>query len=209
MKLRILVAGLLLMALAGCGGNGTTSAGSGADFGDNHPNVVVALGDSITEGVDGGGAPWPGRLGGVSGKTVINAGVGGEPSGGALSRCGGVLAAYKPGYLIILTGANDAIMGYSTDDAVEHIRAMVQAAKANKTVPIVATLLPMVEGHLIYNSAADRISAGVRSVASSEGVTLVNLNGEFGDPEHQLLSDGLHPNDIGNQIIAMAFNDVL
>ena len=85
----------------------------------------------------------------------------------------------------------------------------VLAAKANKTVPILATLLPMIGGHGIFTSAADRISNGIRDIASSEGVTLVDLNSEFGDPENQLISDGLHPNDTGNQIIALAFNDVL
>ncbi len=210
MMTRNLMAGLLIVALAGCGGgDGTSSAGSGADFGDNNPNVVVALGDSIVAGVDGGGAPWPARLGGLGGKRVINAGVGGEPSSGARNRLGGLLSAYKPGFLIILTGANDAIMGYSTDNATANIRAMVQAAKANKTVPIVATLLPMVGEHGIYDSAARRVSAGVGEVAGSEGVTLVDLNSEFGDPEHQLIGDGLHPNDAGNQLIALAFHDVL
>ena len=209
MTMKFFAAGLLMLALAGCGGGSGSSAGSGADFGSNDPHVVVALGDSITEGVDGSGAPWPARLASLSGKTVINAGVGGEPSAGALSRCGGLLANNKPGYLIILTGANDAIQSRDTDAAIANIREMVQLAKANKTVPIIATLLPMVEGHAIFDSAAERISAGVREIASSEGVTLVDLHGEFGDPENQLIFDGLHPNDTGNQIIALAFNDVL
>jgi lysophospholipase L1-like esterase len=199
-----------MLALAGCGGGeDVTSAGSGADFGNNNSNVVVALGDSITAGVDGGGAPWPGRLAALSGMRVINAGIGGQESGAGLARVGGTLAAYKPGYIIINFGANDAIMQRDTDQAIANIRAMVQAAKANKTVPIVSTLLPMVKGHLIYNSAAERISAGIRDVASSEGVTLVDLNGEFGDPESQLIGDGLHPSDAGNQLIALAFNEVL
>ena len=95
-----------------------------------------------------------------------------------------------------------------TDNTLGNIRAMVQAAKANKTVPILATLLPMIEGHAIYDSVAGRISAGIRDIASSEGVTLVDLNAEFSDPASLLISDGLHPNDAGNQVIAAAFNDV-
>ena len=208
MKLtHVLGLGLLVLALAGCNGGGDSAAAP--DVGDNNPNVVVALGDSITAGVDGGGAPWPARLASLCGKTVINAGVGGEESGGALDRIGGLLAGAKPGYIIILTGANDAITGRSTDAAVANIHAMVLAAKANKTVPILATLLPMIGEHGIYNSAANRISAGVHDVASTEGVAVVDLNAEFTDPENQLIADGLHPNDLGNQIIALAFNDAL
>ena len=210
MMTRSFVALVMMLTLAGCGGGGgDSSAGSGADFGSNDPKVVVALGDSITAGVDGSGAPWPSRLAALSGKTVINAGIGGQESGDGLGRIGGALAAYKPGYIIIDFGANDAIMQRDTDATLANIRAMVQAAKANKTVPILATLLPMIGGHGIFTSAADRISNGIRDIASSEGVTLVDLNSEFGDPEHQLISDGLHPNDTGNQIIALAFNDVL
>lgn len=203
------IAGLLMLALAGCGGEGTNTGGDSTNFGDNNPQVVVALGDSIVAGVEGGGTPWPARLSALSGKRVINAGVGGEESIGALSRCSRLLSAYKPGYLLILTGANDAIMRYSTDNAVANIRAMVQMAKANGTVPVVATLLPMIGEHSIFDSAAQRISAGVGSVAGVEGVAMVDLHGEFGEPAGLLIGDGLHPNDAGNQIIALAFNDAL
>ena len=209
MNTKIFLVGVMMcLGLAGCGGGDSPSSTS-TDVGANNPNVVVALGDSITQGVDGGGTPWPARLASLSGKTVVNAGIGGEESASALSRIGGLLNAYQPGYIIILTGANDAITGRSTDDAVANIHAMVLAAKANKTVPIVATLLPMVGEHGIYDSAAQRISAGVRNIASAEGITVVDLNAEFTDPVNQLISDGLHPNDLGNQIIALAFNDVL
>ncbi len=204
-----MVAGVLLLALAGCGGDGTATGGGATNFGNNNGQVVVALGDSLVAGVPGGGAPWPARLAGLSGKTVINAGIGGEESSGALSRCGRLLAAYKPGYLLILTGANDAIMGYSTDNAVANIRAMVQKAKANGTVPVVATLLPMTGEHGLFDGSAQRISAGIRGVASSEGVALVDLQGEFGAGTGLLIGDGLHPNDAGNQLMALAFNDAL
>ena len=209
MNTKLFLAGIVMcLGVVGCGGGDSSSAGS-TDFGANDPNVVVALGDSITAGVDGSGTPWPARLAALSGKTVINAGIGGQESGAGLARIGSALAAYKPGYIIIDFGANDAIMLRDTDTALANIRAMVVAAKANKTVPILATLLPMIGEHGIYDSAARRISAGISAIASSEGVTLVDLNAEFSDPENLLISDGLHPNDQGNQVIALAFNDVL
>ncbi|TAN36762.1 MAG: hypothetical protein EPN23_08105 [Verrucomicrobia bacterium] len=199
---------LLLLGLMGCGG-GDSGGSAPADFGGNHPNVVVALGDSITAGVEGGGAPWPARLASLSGKTLINAGIGGQESGDGLARIGGALAAYKPGYIIIDFGANDAIMLRDTDNTLANIRAMVGMAKAHKTVPILATLLPMIGEHGIYDSTAQRISAGISAIGKSEGVTVVDLKTEFTDPENQLISDGLHPSDLGNQIIALALNDAL
>lgn len=199
---------LLLGLAAGCGG-GDEGMAVPEDFGDNNPNVIVALGDSITAGIPGGGAPWPARLGALTGKTVVNAGVGGEESSGGAARIGGVLRSRKPGYILIFYGANDAIMQRDTDRALNNIRSMVAKAKANKTAPLLATLLPMIGEHGIYNSAAERISAGIHQIGGEEGVTVVDLAGEFGDPQNQLLPDGLHPNDLGNQIIALAFNDTL
>jgi lysophospholipase L1-like esterase len=193
---------------AGCGG-GDDGMATPEDFGGNNPDVIVALGDSITAGVDGGGTPWPARLATLSGKTVVNAGVGGEESGGGANRIGSLLRARKPGYILIFYGANDAIMQHDIDRTLNNIRGMVAAAKANKTAPVLATLLPMVGEHVIYNSAAVRISTGIRQIGGEEGVPVVDLAGEFGDPQNQLLPDGLHPNDLGNQIIALAFADAL
>jgi lysophospholipase L1-like esterase len=208
MKIARWLAVLLLGVSAGCGG-GDEGMAVPEDFGDNNPNVIVALGDSITAGIPGGGAPWPARLGALTGKTVSNAGVGGEESSGGAARISGVLRSRKPGYILIFYGANDAIMQRDTDRTLNNIRSMVTKAKANKTAPLLATLLPMIGEHGIYNSAAERISAGIHQIGSAEGVTVVDVAGEFGDPQNQLLPDGLHPNDLGNQTIALAFNDAL
>ena len=207
-----LTAGLpaaLLLLVLGCGGEENNQAPVLDDFGGNDPNVVVAFGDSITAGVDGGGAPYPVRLAALSGRRVVNSGVGGQESGPGLSRLGGVLAACQPGYICILFGANDVIRGLDQNNTIANLQAMVQKARANKNVPILATLTPMIREHGIWNSAVNRLNDAIRSLASAEGVTLVDLNVEFGDAEVLLLDDGLHPNDQGNQIIALAFNDVL
>jgi len=201
---------LLLWAAAGCGGgDGGGQAPVLSDFGANNPNVVLAFGDSITAGVDGGGAPYPARLAALSGKTVINSGVGGQESGAGLARLGGALASVKPGYLCILYGANDLIMGLDRETTIANLTAMVQMAQANKTVPLLATLTPMIGEHAIWNGEVNKLNDDIRSLASSLDVTLVDLNAEFGDPAALLLDDGLHPNDQGNQVIALAFNDAL
>ena len=200
---------LLVFALGCSGGDGSNQAPVLADFGGNDPNVVVAFGDSITEGVDGGGAPYPGRLAALSGRRVINAGAGGQESGAGLSRLGSTLAAYKPGYICILFGANDVIMGLDQNVTIGNLLAMIQKAKANKTVPILATLTPMIGEHAGWNSEVNRLNDALRNLASAEGVTLVDLNAEFVDAAALMIGDGLHPNDQGNQIIALAFNDTL
>jgi len=76
-------------------------------------------------------------------------------------------------------------------------------------VPLLATLTPMIGEHAIWNGEVNKLNDDIRSLASSLDVTLVDLNAEFGDPAALLLDDGLHPNDQGNQVIALAFNDAL
>ena len=49
----------------------------------------------------------------------------------------------------------------------------------------------------------------IRDMASSEDARLVDLEAEFGTGEGLLLGDGLHPNEVGNQVIAEAFADAL
>lgn len=178
------------------------------DVGDNDINVVLCVGDSIT---DGGcvpaGASYPSRLGGLSGKNVINAAACGEKSGGGEARLTGLLNRHNPGYVCILYGANDAIFGLSTETVLGHLRRMVQACKNNKSIPIIATLTPMRDGHAFANGSASEYSVAIRAMAKEEGARLVDLEREFGDNTEFTQPDGLHPSDSGTQVMALAFND--
>jgi lysophospholipase L1-like esterase len=200
----VILLGGLLAACESDGGGGSSTP----DVGDNDINTVVCLGDSITDGdCVPAGPNYPSRLAGMSGKSVINQGSCGEKSGSGAGRAGGVLDKYSPGYMCILYGANDAIFDRPTGDVVANIRSIVQSCKANQTVPLVATLLPMYDSHGFANGNAQDISAGIRQMAGEEGVALVDLEKEFGDDRSLLQADGLHPSDSGTQLIALAFND--
>lgn len=202
-----MMAGLLAaLVMTGCDDSG--GGGGTPDVGDNDINVVVAMGDSITEGqCVPAGAPWPSRLGSLSGKTVINEGRCGERSAGGASRIAGVLAARKPGYVLINYGANDAIFNHTTETLAFHIRVMIQAAKANQSVVLVGTVLPMYDSHAFAAGKIPDYNAAIRQVAKEEGAKVVDLNREFGNERSFLQADGLHPSDSGNQLIALAFND--
>jgi lysophospholipase L1-like esterase len=174
-----------------------------ANVGDNDPNLVVCIGDSITHGMGMGGASYPSRLAQMTGKSVINAGVGGQRAAGGAARINGLLAQH-PGYVCILFGANDAIHGGSPYVVKENLRAIVAACKANQSYPILATLTPMTEGHAMYDPAVQAISAEIRALAGEEHCALVDLYGSMsGHPEY--LADGLHMSDAGNDRLAGAF----
>ena len=201
---------MLAGCLTGCEDSGGDDGDKGlGDVGSNNPDVYAAVGDSITAGGNRGGDPYPPRLAAMTGKTVINHGVGGESTGAALNRIGSILANDKPGAMLILLGANDLIQGGSMNDAVANLRSIIQLAKANNTIPVVATLLPMRNVHALWAGGARELSARIRDLASSESARLVDLEAEFGSREGLLLDDGLHPNDAGNQLIALAFRDAL
>jgi lysophospholipase L1-like esterase len=187
---------------AGCDGGG----GGGRDVGDNDPDVYVCLGDSITRGYGvSGGESYPAQMAGILGKTVYNLGVDGQRSDAGVSRTGSALKRYKPGYMCILYGANDVIHGGSHDAVIGNLRSMVQQCKANKTIPVVGTLPPMVRGHELFNSSVVGLNPKIVQMAKEEGADVADLSGAFGDDESLLQSDGLHPTAEGMKIIATTF----
>ena len=209
-----LICGSLLggvIALAGCEGSGNSRLGDGHDFGPNNPNLYVAFGDSITAG-SGLASPsdcYSVKLAGMLNKTVVNKGFPGYSSGEGLDVIYPILDDYKPGYMLILFGVNDLIMGYGEELAAVNIRIMVQACKDNKTIPVIATLTPVFGSYAPLSGGVGRLNDKIRQIASDLNVALVELGGAFGDNLIYMQSDGLHPNETGNALMAITFYDVV
>jgi lysophospholipase L1-like esterase len=186
------------------------------DFNSNNPNLAVAVGDSITLGTlsDGNGTaaqPYPAVLQSLlapahPGFVVKNRGVGGETTSEGLDRLAGVLAADRPGFVLIMEGTNDATFHESPDDIVQNLRAMVQLAKAHFSIPILGTIVP---NHRSTASDArariSQVNAMLPALAAQEGVRLVNTfapmtdRGLFG-------ADALHPTPEGYQVLGAAWH---
>lgn len=209
MKYLRMIIGLLFVALfVSCEDSGGGGAGDGHDFGDNDSNLYVAMGDSITEGYQAN-TSYPQELSAILGKNVVNRGIGGTRSSEGAAAVRGVLSRYRPGYLLIDYGANDAIHGVDYEETISNLRYMIRVAKDNKTVPVIATLTPMYWGHVIYDGHAGGLSDRIKILASEEGAYLVDVRMEFSGHMEYMQSDGLHPNDTGLRAMAMAFADVL
>lgn len=198
---------LLLLAgwLAGCEDDGG-AIGSGHDFGTKDPNVIVALGDSITAGSELPGYPaYPAILATKATRTVINAGASSQTSLEGTGRVESLIESYRAGYVFILYGANDIMRGIPREATIAALRSMVVAAKSRDTIPVLATLTPTTGPHSFMSSGINDLNFQIRQLASEQGVTLVDLAGAFGGGAGLILEDGLHPNEAGTDLIAASF----
>lgn len=206
-SLTALAVASVLLAL-GCEDDDEGSGGSGNIAEEMNRNLVVCVGDSITQGYACDGAPYPAQLAAITGKQVVNKGVGGVTAEAAPSAVRSAIA-QKPAYICILYGSNDAIAGRDPAISAGQIQAAIAACKEAGIKPIVGTPPPMRDGHALFNGGAKGIAEAIRNVASSEGAACVDLYGAFGDGTGLLVPDGLHPNAAGAQLIAQKFAGAL
>ncbi|MDA0323131.1 MAG: GDSL-type esterase/lipase family protein [Verrucomicrobia bacterium] len=193
---------LVVIAVAlvcGCDSGGGGGGGPSIDFGDNDPLRYIAIGDSITRGFEGSPG-YPAFLSLILGVPVENRGVGGATTADGVSKARSALKS-KPGFLLILYGSNDAILGRSSDAAEANLREIVRMAVANKTVPVIATVPHMLAPHAPFNSGGGRISERIRLLAAEEGARLVELRDRLGTAP-ALSRDGLHPTPETDALIA-------
>ncbi|MGD9611800.1 MAG: SGNH/GDSL hydrolase family protein [Kiritimatiellia bacterium] len=219
MKIRLsrsTVSFLLVLAmgggLAGCGGGG--GGLSNDNPGNNDLNVVVAFGDSITQGRQCPCTPYPARVQSIIGKTVYNTGIGGSDATANIGRTQSAIDKYHPAFMVILYGVNDVIHGHNAGDIVSALNQMVSICKANNVVPVLMTYPIPISGHALFAGGTMALNANIRSIADMEGIECVDLEAEFMNSDGTLTdsalyeSDGLHPNDAGTEIIALAVADL-
>jgi lysophospholipase L1-like esterase len=211
-------AGMAAALMAGCGDGGGGGL-SNKNPGPNDVGVVVAFGDSITMGNVCACAPYPARLAGLVGKVVVNAGINGTTAREGVNRIQGVIAANRPGFMLILYGVNDGIHGQSTDGTLAALRKMVAICRESQVVPVLGTYPVPFGSHGVFADRTVALNLGIRALAKELRVPCVDLEKEFAggrDPvtgrtetDRALMNaDGLHPNDAGTQVMALAFADL-
>ena len=213
------VAFLSAFLLAGCGSDGDSALSNG-NPGLNDVNVVAAFGDSITQGSECGCVPYPARLSALIGKIVYNSGIGGSTARSNVGRTQEAINKYHPAFMFILYGVNDVIHGDGTAGIAAALTQMVFICKQNNVVPVLMTYPRPILGHQLFAGGTLSLNRSIRQIASAEGIKCVDLEEEFSagsDPlfpewpttDPNLMSpDGLHPNDAGTQIIALACADL-
>ncbi|MGE3956248.1 MAG: GDSL-type esterase/lipase family protein [Vicinamibacterales bacterium] len=153
--------------------------------------------------------------------TVINEGNGGETAVQGALDLPRVLNNDTPQALMLLEGINDIHQGRPTQgsaipNVISSLRSMVQEGKRRGMTVFLATLLPQRVGSCRDYDWDDDVedvvpaNTQIRSLASSENVTLVDLYPAFSGNTTTLLGpDGLHPNEAGYQKMADLFYDAI
>lgn len=166
--------------------------------------VIVAMGDSLTEGLGVNmDEAYPAQLerklraDGYN-YTVVNAGVSGETTTGALARVDWVLT-LKPDLVILATGGNDSLRAIDPALTKENIRQLVQAFQAAK-VPVILAGMQTVQNLGEEYTNAFRII--YPAVAEEYQIPLIPffLEGVAGDPKLNQ-PDFIHPTAEGYTIV--------
>jgi acyl-CoA thioesterase-1 len=175
-----------------------------AEHKNEHAGVIVAFGNSLTAGSGvAENEAYPAQLErklNADGHhyKVINAGVSGETSSGALSRIKWVLT-MKPDIVILETGANDGLRGIDPELTRNNLDATVAALKEHGVVVVLAG---MQMASNLGREYTEKFAAMYPSVAAKHQVILMPffLAGVAGDPNLNQ-EDGIHPTAKGYEIV--------
>ena len=165
------------------------------------PITILALGDSLTEGLGvAENEAYPAQLeaalkqAGYVNAKVINSGLSGETSSGLVNRLDWVLKT-KPDITILTTGANDAMRGIEVPTIDKNIRTTIKRLQDEGSVVILG-------GMQIYDNLGDdyvkSFSAIYPKIAKDTGVAFIPffLEGVGGDRSLNQ-ADAIHPTKEG------------
>ena len=173
-----------------------------------HGSMALALGDSLTEGFGvAPGEAWPNLLAGQTGWGVINGGVSGDTSGGALRRLPALLEEHNPVLVLVALGGNDMLRHVPQEETIANLGQILAVIKSHGAKPVLlATQKPSVAGAVFQNlSAADFY----QRVADEQQVPLIEnaIADVLSDP--RMKGDPLHPNAAGHALLSRKIFDEL
>jgi acyl-CoA thioesterase I len=169
------------------------------------PLVVVALGDSLTEGY---GLTKEQAYPAVLQKNlknkfpnlkIINAGVSGSTSASAESRLKWQLK-NKPHVLLLALGANDGLRGLSTDSLKANLNKTIQLAQKNNIHVILAGMKMPFNYGKTYTKNYEDVFISLAKKYKLDFIPFL-LDGVATNKKLNL-ADGIHPNEEGYRIIA-------
>lgn len=163
---------------------------------------IVCFGDSLTRGYGATrGMDYPARLEEMTGIEIINSGVSGNTTAGGLARLEKDVLAFEPDVVLITLGGNDLKNRVSVDTARANLIRIIQRIQAAGAMVVLGGVdIPL------YGKGYAKM---YESLARQTGSVLIPniLEDIFGNPE--FMSDSIHPNDKGYEIMAGYFYKAL
>ncbi|OGS99172.1 MAG: hypothetical protein A3F73_08260 [Gallionellales bacterium RIFCSPLOWO2_12_FULL_59_22] len=171
-------------------------------------STIVTLGDSLTAGAGvTREQAWPDLLANRTGWVVINGGISGDTSGGALRRLPALLEEHNPALVLVALGGNDMLRRVPRQDTIANLGKILDTIRAQGAKPVLlATPEPSVAGAVFQSlSAADFY----RQIAEAHQVPLIEdaIAEVLSDPA--MKGDPLHPNTAGHVELAQKIFDAL
>ena len=195
---RIVVTGVLLATVSGalaCGGDPRAARPTSG-------TTVIAFGDSLVEGRGAtDGRDFVSMLSRRLGVPIVNAGRSGDTTGAALARLDRDVLAHSPRVVIVVLGGNDYLRHVPVNETFSNLNSIVTRIRERGA----AVVLAGVSVGLLTDPYASRYDALARE--ASAGLVPDILGGLMGHSE--LMSDAIHPNDAGYEIIAGRIAPVL
>ena len=145
------------------------------------------------------GEDWPTLLGQKTGWVVINAGVSGDTSAGALARLPALLEEHQPQLVLVSLGGNDMLRKLPQAQTVTNLGRMLDLAKASGAKAVLlATPKPSIAG-AVFNSLSP--ADFYAEVAKDKKVPLIADALPEVLSDTALKSDQLHPNAAGHALL--------
>lgn len=131
--------------------------------------------------------------------SVINASVSGETTQGGLSRFSSLLTTYKPQWVVLELGANDALRGYPLNQTTLNLEKMIeQAQQVGAATLLIGNQIPQNYGkrytQMFFNLYKD-IATKYNVAYMPFMLKGVALNKDL------MQDDGLHPNKDGQPVV--------
>jgi lysophospholipase L1-like esterase len=164
--------------------------------------VIVCFGDSLTYGTGASpGMDYPSRLAGRLNREVVNAGVPGDTTASALKRLQRDVLSETPALVLITLGGNDLKNGVPADEALANLIEIVEVLQKSGARVIV--------GGLRFPMRDRGYGKAYAELAERTGVVLIPnvLDGILGN--RNLMSDPIHPNDDGYELMAGRFYEAV
>ena len=191
----------IFIAVVGCSESDTSSGQAEVA---NNEGTIVAVGDSLTEGLGvAEESAYPAllennlRAQGYHYR-VINAGISGETSSGTLARVKWILT-LKPDIVILVTGSNDGLRGLDPGLIKTNINNIIKALKENNVIVVLGGM------RIVQNLGEEYTTAFAKiypEIAEIQQVILTPffLEGVAAVPALNQ-ADGIHPTAEGYHII--------